>query len=100
MIEYENSTELKCPKCGYNYVYPVAVYIICGNTRHTITGNGYAQETIAGNDSRGVIIVREFRCESEDCRWLEIDEFHKGNVNQETREIEPLIGNTGVIWNT
>lgn len=94
-----NSTYKTCPKCGSENVHPVAVYVICGNTVYTITHDGcYESLPIFENSARGVIIVREFLCENQDCRWRETEEFCCGTVSV-SKEIVPLFyGPDSVIW--
>lgn len=88
-----------CPKCGNEMVWPVAVYVICGETSYTITSKGCEESLpILSNPARGVIIAREFICENHDCRWREIEEFHKGTVFTSTEIVPLLYGPNSIIW--
>ena len=89
----------KCPICGSEQVWPVAVYVICGKTSYRITADGLEESLpVLDNSARGVIVTREFLCETHDCRWREVEQFHKGSVF-ETTEIVPLFyGPSTIIW--
>lgn len=101
MKEYQviNSDNAKvCPKCGYNYVSPVAVYVSMGNQQMEVTSDNITLHRYIKpvDQCRGVIVTREFVCENGH-RWLEIEQFHKGETFTETQ----IITNEGpndVIW--
>ena len=91
----------KCPICGSEEVWPVAVYIICGATCYKITADGCSESRpLWENPACGVIVAREFLCECHDCRWREFEEFNHGFV-YEYKEMAPLIyGPDEIIWRT
>lgn len=92
------STFKICPQCGGQMIQPVAVYVICSDTRYTITAEGLREDCIIPNPTNGVIIIREFLCESRCCRWQEIEEFNHGSVDERFRELEVMSGPIDVMW--
>lgn len=89
-----------CPLCGSEQVWPVAVYVFCGETCYKITADGLEESQRWDNHASGVIVAREFLCECRDCRWREVEEFSHGTV-EEYEEIAPLIyGPNEIIWRT
>lgn len=90
----------KCPICGSEQVWPVAVYVICGETCYKITADGFKESPHWENLACGVVVAREFLCECHDYRWREVEEFNHGAV-EEYAEMAPLIyGPDKIIWRT
>ena len=93
----------KCPNCGYGWVHPVAVYVRTDMELHTITCKGHeVQSTFSTwpcskTPPRGVIIAREYLGECGH-RWLETEQFHKGEVFQGRMDLVSYVGPTETIW--
>ena len=89
-----------CPICGGDLVRPVGVYVRRGSVLHAITARGYELRPVYFEESahiRGVVIIREFLGECGH-RWIEREQFHKGNTLQERQRINASFGPTAVIW--
>lgn len=100
-----------CPICGYDYVAPVGVYVRTKAphapgepelpTLHAITSAGCSTSEDNLDDEggiiRGVIVIREFLGECGH-RWIEEEQFHKGNTLKSWRQLPAHHGPTDVIW--
>lgn len=95
-----SGTRKACPICGSDLIYPVAVYVICGNVTYQVTSDGVREQRYQNRGSCGVKIVREFLCESGDCRWREVDEFSHGNTYEASGIVSTWYGPDEIIWRT
>lgn len=93
----------KCPVCGGELVHPVAVYIRTGDALHTVTSKGYDEKypvwpwPCTSSSPRGVVIGREYLGECGH-RWLETEQFHKGQVLEDCVELVSYAGPMETIW--
>lgn len=84
IIDIDWDGDKKCPVCGNLYVRPSAVYVVCGDTQISITGEKEIQiKSIPSPVTRGVIVYRDYGCEGGH-QWREVERFHKGNTYMET----------------